>query len=389
MLIDTLQKLDEKALTQLCVDRCPESITLDFKRDIVGTSDKDKHEFLKDASAMANAQGGDLVYGIDETSGTASGVVPIVELPDAIERRLRQVLESGVEPRLIGVRFHVVPVTGGHVLVVRIPASFDGPHRYLFNQHSRFVMRVGTHTTELDYDQLRGAFDRTASLADRARRFHNDRIAAIIAGKTWRPMLAGPTCVAQLVPIASMGGRNSIDVKALQANLGSFMFADWGGASCTLNLDGLVVHPGARTDGQLAYTQVFRSGAFEAVRHGAGLAHGKKLIHSTSITTFYRDAYIKFLAAAKQFNLSGPAILTAAMLNVEGYEFAVGTVFNTLNQAYADRTHLVLPESWLDSVDNVSDIDSQVRPMLDVLWQAFGVERCMEYTSAGEWKPRP
>lgn len=118
MLLERLEELDEAKLQKLCDERCPESGTLDFKRDIPGTSDKDKHEFLKDVCALANAEGGDLVYGIDEDRGVAKDIVPITsEMADSAKRRLGQVLDAGLEPRLLGIGFHEIKVTNGYVLI--------------------------------------------------------------------------------------------------------------------------------------------------------------------------------------------------------------------------------------------------------------------------------
>lgn len=171
---------------------------------------------MKDVCAYANAEGGDLVYGIDEDGGVAKAIVPITsEMADSARRRLGQVLDAGLEPRLQGIGFQEVEVTNGYVFVVRVPASFDGPHRYLFNNHSKFVMRNGTHTSELTYDQLRSAFDRTAILADRARRFRDDRLQTIINRKTWKPMMDGPICAVHLIPITSMSGRKTVNIQSL------------------------------------------------------------------------------------------------------------------------------------------------------------------------------
>ena len=74
MLLSTLDQITEAALRKLCDDRCPESNSLDFKRELPGNSDKDKQELLKDVCALANADGGDLVYGIEEVAGAAGDV---------------------------------------------------------------------------------------------------------------------------------------------------------------------------------------------------------------------------------------------------------------------------------------------------------------------------
>jgi hypothetical protein len=302
---------------------------------------------------------------------------------------LGQVLDAGLEPRLQGIAFQEVKVESGYVLVLRIPASFDGPHRYLFNSHSKFVMRNGTHTSELTYDQLRAAFDRTATLADKTRRFRNDRLQAITDRKTWKPMADGPVCAVHLIPIASMSGRKSIDIKALYNDYVRFMFSDWGGASRTLNLDGLVVHPGGNADsGMLAYNQIFRSGAMEALRNGGALiAPEQKYIPSAIVSIFIRDAIGRFVESAKHFGFEGPAVVSASLLFVDDYEFALGQSHFRFSRAVADRNHLILPEVWVENIGNVTDIDAIVRPMLDVLWQAFNVERCYAYNEQGVWAP--
>lgn len=46
--------------------RVPESRTLEYKRDLPDPKDRDsKREFLGDVTSFANAQGGDIVYGIE------------------------------------------------------------------------------------------------------------------------------------------------------------------------------------------------------------------------------------------------------------------------------------------------------------------------------------
>ena len=365
---------------------------MDFKRALPATGDEDKGEFLKDVCAFANSNGGDLVYGIADKSGVAETIHPITsEPPDAANRRLGQVLDARVEPRIQGLQFHPVEVTGGYVLVLRIPTSFDGPHRYQHKDSHRFVMRNGTHTSDLTYDQLRSAFDRTATLAERARQFINERTESIFAGKTWKPMQAGPLCVAHLVPIAAMSGRTTIDIAALNSDYTSFIFSGWGSASSALNLDGLVVYSPTRDDTQTAYVQVFRSGAFEAVRIGgrqaAENAAHQRVIPSTTVTAFYREAATVFLATAKRLGYSGPAVFRCALLGIEGYELGVGGNFSLFRKAFSDRANLVLPDVWIEDAATVMNVDAIVRPMMDILWQAFNVERCLAYREDGAWNP--
>ncbi|MGH8576375.1 MAG: AlbA family DNA-binding domain-containing protein, partial [Gammaproteobacteria bacterium] len=215
MLLETLDRVSADLLRKLCDDRCPESDTLDFKRELPGGLDKDKHELLKDVCSLANTDGGDLVYGVEEKAGAASALVPLTgESADAARRRISQILDAGLEPRVQGLRLHHVEVTGGYVLILRVPASFDGPHCVRTNNNRRFVMRNGTSATDLTFDQLRAAFDRTATLAERARRFIARRLQLVIDHKTPKPLLVGPLWVVHLVPVAGLAGRQTVDLNA-------------------------------------------------------------------------------------------------------------------------------------------------------------------------------
>ena len=398
MLLANFGQLNEAVLRNLCDDRCPESDSLDFKRELPGVLDKDKQELLKDVCSLANADGGDLVYGIEESAGAATALTPIFdEPPDAAKRRILQVLDAGLEPRVQGLRIHHVEVSNGYVLIIRVPASFDGPHCVRVNNLRRFVMRNGTRTSDLSFDQLRAAFDRTATLAERARRFIDQRLQLIIARKTSKPIMAGPISAVHLIPIAGLAGRGTVDLRALHAKAYiQFLGHNWDTCSRMFNLDGLIVHPGgAPTDGYYGYTQVFRTGALEA----ASLAGAKRqdprggpersIVWSLDMTTFYRKSVETFIRAANEWGFAGPAVLGFALLHVDGYELGIDGVFRQFSQAIPDRNHLILPEVWLDNLDT-ADLDSVVRPMLDMLWQAFNVEQCLYYdANTGEYKPRP
>lgn len=281
MLLAKIEQIDEDFLRTLCDDHCPESDSLDFKRELPSGSkqdkdkqDKDKQELLKDVCAFANADGGDLVYGIEEKNGGAAALFPITsENFDAAKRRISQVLDAGLEPRVQGIRIRHVEVNNGYVLVIRVPSSFDGPHCVrVQNNQRRFVMRNGTSTTDLNYDQIRAAFDRTATFAERARRFIDQRLQLLIDRKTPMVIVPGPICVVHAIPIAGLAGRHTVDLRPLHANgFISFLGNDWGGGSRTYNLDGLVIHPsGSPMEENIGYAQIFRTGSVEFSCLGGG-----------------------------------------------------------------------------------------------------------------------
>lgn len=391
MLLQSLAQVDVSLLQKLCDDRCPESQSLEFKRDLPGNSDKDKHEICKDVAALANTEGGDLVYGVDEKAGAAGSVSAISGEPsDAAMRRIAQVLDAGIEPRIQGLKMHHVDVPGGYCLVIRVPSSFEGPHCIRTNNSRRFVMRNGTSITDMSFDQLRGAFDRTATLAERARRFIADRLQLIADRGTTAPLEVGPIWVAHLVPVAGLAGRQTVDLRNIYSKTyQEFLGHDWGGGSRTFNFDGLLIHPGGlNDDGYYAYNHIFRTGALEGARLGGGTHDEKPIVWSLDMSLYFYHSIKKFLDSVKTWGFAGPAVLSIAILNVKGYELGIGNAFRRFSRATADRPHLIPPDLWIEDIDS-ADIDAAVRPLLDTLWQAFGAERCLDFDDAsGAFTPR-
>lgn len=401
MLAPNLSAVTSEMLRSACAERWSESGTLEFKREPPGMADKDKHELLKDVSALANSEGGDLVFGIEEKDGVAHALAPVrSELADALERRLTQVLDAGLEPRVQGLRWHRVELEDdGFVLVLRVPASFQGPHSIKVNQSRRFVMRNGTTTSDLTFDQLRMAFDRTASLADQARAFIKERNAALSQGNGAKALIDGPIRALHFVPLVGLAGRDAPDLNrlyndgALQAQM---LETDWGGGSRVFNLDGLVSYPGGEAEeGYYGYAQAFRNGSFEAASLGGGTfqRHPEQpeqlLVWSLDMTKWFRERSAAILAIGKALGMSGPAIVSFSMLHVRNYEMSTDVMFRSRRPPTPDRDHLVAPEVWIENFETAA-ADEFVRPLLDTLWQGFGLPRCLDYdASTGEYKPRP
>ncbi len=395
MLHASLDKIDEVFLRQLCVDGVAESGTLDFKRELPAPGDAGRVEFLKDASALANCEGGDLIYGVDERDGCAATLMPVVGLPvDDAKRRFSQMLDT-LEPRIQGIRMHAVETDGGFVLIVRVPASFDGPHSIKINgTNRRFVMRNGTTTSDMSYEQLRFAFDRTASLVARADDAIEQRVGAIVNKRARRLLEDGAICSINFVLLGGLAGRMPIDIPLVNSGNGWLQLLDptWGGGSNSMNLDGLLVFPGGSAqEPKWGYTQLYRDGGLECVSlvgHSVpGQGADRKLVFSTDLAKFCRRSVDVFIKLAKTYDLTGPALLNVSLLHVDGYELGLAQAWHRFNRAFTDRPHLVLPNVLIPNIETAT-VDAVVKPQLDLLWQAFDVSGCTEYDKTGNWAPR-
>lgn len=394
MLTQNLADINADFLKEVCESHWPETHTLDFKRQPY-SSDK-KYELLKDVCAFANADGGDLVLGVSD-AGALTPISPDSERSDPLIRRLSQTIESGIEPRVPGIQFRSVEVDGGYVLIVRVPASFLGPHAVNNVDNSRrFVMRSGTSTSDMTFDQIRYAFDRTATLSEQARRLIQERNELLKKRHTPLLLAQGPITVAHFVPLNGLAGKQRPNLRDIYNNYTSLLSSTWGGGCSRLfNIDGVLVYPGGRTSEECeGYAQVFRNGMMEsASREGEEYerqdsSQKKGVVWSTSMTDFFRDRTKAFLSMAQSHGLSGPAIICFSILHVAGCELETGGRKTPGRVKIADRDYLVAPELWVDTLESIG-LDEVVRPLLDTLWQGFGYERCIDFDeTTGEYKPR-
>jgi hypothetical protein len=207
--------------------------------------------------------------------------------------------------------------------------------------------------------------------------------------------MVGPHWVVHFVPVAGLAGRKTVDLRSIYTKTFiEFLGPDWPNGSRTFNFDGLLVHPGDRqADGYYAYNHIFRNGALEGAQLGGATREvspgvEKSIVWSLDMSKFFYYSIKTFLASAKTWGFSGPAVLSVAILNVKGYVLGVGDAFHRFSRATADRPHLIPPDVWVEDIDSV-DVDAAIRPLLDTLWQAFGAERCLDFDEVtGAFAPR-
>jgi hypothetical protein len=297
---------------------------------------------------------------------------------------------DSIEPRISGIKMEPVHLaTGGFVWVIRVPSSFDAPHTQRRDGLYRFALRNGTLTSDMSYDQIRTAFDRSAAIAARAQTFREARNVAIASPANSRNAIdLGPLLVVHVIPLSAMTGRKTIDVGALHdGEYSKFAQRAWGAVTTrTLNIDGLKIHPGvAAGQTPLAYSLIFRTGCFEAVRNVGHARIGPEIIPSTVLAGTVCDMVSKFVKGAVDLGFSGPAIIAVSLLRVDGTKLGLGERYTQQIAPMADRPNLIVPETWIESLEAFGNVHAVARPILDTLWQSFDEPRCREYDSQGNW----
>jgi predicted HTH transcriptional regulator len=176
MIQKPLEQISKEDIESLVSAKVSERRTLDYKQQLPGGSSEDKREFLYDVSSLANALGGDLVFGIEDerdAGGKATGLpsaangVPCSNVSDEIAR-LENLTRDGIEPRIQAIQCKIVEgFPSGPVIVMRVPKSLLGPHMVVFGGMARFYSRNSTGKYPMDIGEIRSAFVESTAVGER------------------------------------------------------------------------------------------------------------------------------------------------------------------------------------------------------------------------------
>ncbi|WP_334033692.1 ATP-binding protein [Burkholderia gladioli] len=375
----------EELLSELVSTSASESESLEFKQELPRTkTPEDKAEFVKDVVGMANAAGGIILYGVAEVKSSASKILPITTEPfDHAARRLQETLTSNVEPKELMVRFREIKVDCGYVLELNIPRSFAGPHRVLMQGQVRslFHVRNNTQVREFTHRELKDAFLGREHATVEFRNWRRQRVSMILSGQASRPLHADfPIAVLHAAPIEAFERSVSLDPKAFYQEYENIIPRPAGSMSANFNLDGIVTFSvGLTTERTGEYVQVFRSGQVELVFKGGYDGPRGDNISAPYIAQNLRLALKKYAALFQNHGFNGPIVFAFSLLRVSGFAL----IRSNYGDKQADRPDLLLPEVIVSNASDVlNDVDATARPLLDMLWQCFDVEKC-SYFDAG------
>jgi predicted HTH transcriptional regulator len=126
-------KLETKAdLDALQSGSIKESISLEYKASpaVDKKDDNRKVEMARDVSAFANADGGQIVYGMTEEDHEPAGLDQGVDRRAYPEIWFAQVLQQHITPPISGLSIRHVPLADPMVaVVIDVPATRGDPHQ--------------------------------------------------------------------------------------------------------------------------------------------------------------------------------------------------------------------------------------------------------------------
>ena len=375
----------EDDLQELVTAQVPEGLRLDYKLKEYGNRDKDKLELNKDVSAFANSSGGHLVIGIEEAEGVASSVLGVDIDADAEILRIESILRHSIDPPISGIRVRAIPLKSGNkAIVLRIPRSWNLPHRVTFKGKNRFYLRHSAGVHEPSMVELRAMFNHSSVALEKAQQFRDDRINTVVNGEGQRPLVGGGRLFLHIIPVAAFSGMVNINVaEAYDLQMAFRPLSRPQGMSPGYNFHGFINERGGSKNH--GYTQVFRNGCVEATKANIIHSHGQTNKVGKHIEDYIFYALPPYVEALKALGVPAPLIVMVTLQGVEGALYIVDMGISTDEIRPLPLNKMNLPECVIEDYGTMEDYHRSLRPAFDALWNAVGYHKAHTFNSNGVW----
>jgi hypothetical protein len=393
--IDDVQALVDNQL--------PEGQRVEYKRELHLDTKTQKSEAAKDVSGFANAQGGILIYGVDEDESDEplpTEVQPLAE--PGLRTRLENVLDSVLEP-VPDYRIGVVPAGDGYVMVVSVKAHGGRPVMDQGYGEYRYFRRSGTRTRPMSADEIAASHVAAVSRRRRldARLIDLPIVASAVSGAVTTDELdrlrmhaPEPTPFHSVI-VASLDGPDELigpewmtkhafeeDTQGHRGGGGRTIRSGYG---FRITAHGLVEHvalEGEAPEQDLVQLRVaiYRAGVVEWVRRYSRDFQ----IPSRSLA---EDVFNALRYAGQVFTevgYGGDVVVWVRIDNATDATLAIARDYDF--DAKPARVSAVSAEAEVSVHDLREDTTGVTRRAMDRIWQGFNHPRCLLFDESGEWR---
>jgi hypothetical protein len=394
-----LASITEKHIQNLIDGNVAESRNVEYKRELYGQSDADHAEWLADLSSFANTAGGDIIFGIEAKAGVPIKICSLSVSLDPVILKLEQIAQANLQPRVVGLEFKAVEIaSGGQILIVRIPRSYNPPHRIVRQGkgQNRFWARSSAGKYEPNVDELRLLFTFAPQISERMRNWRFNRISAIVADDIPVQLIDRTCLILHLIPFSSFDPAavislgNTAEQAMHWAPIGTNSPQNW-----RTNFDGLLLTSNAELNAtsQRAYTQVYRSGRVEAV--ASSIASGDRpqgvppRLQTMKLEGLVLNTLTRYLKAFQAQAIEPPYAMMISLTGVKGAMINVGATqqwHGEDDMAVLDRDQYHFSEVILESVpQDVQECAGLIRPFIEQLANLAGHPTSTSFDQNGNY----
>jgi hypothetical protein len=389
------EEIQEKNLQDLILTEQRESLGMDFKQQLP-EGEQARQEVSKDVVAMANASGGNIVYGLAEKEGgVASKLMSLgpIEGAEKLSAKIQSWLNADIAPSLVGIRIKVVPIEhGGFALVLRIPRSLQSPHAVVgFPDKTvmRYWRRSESQSVPMPEHEIRRTYVSGIDVHKQVDAFRRERI-AFNDGTPSGAYLAGAVRVhGFFVPLNSFLSGSVYSYADLKVACEKLEFAEGSYSATTPCLEGAMRHSGGQGEVWQSW-HIHRNGVIEWNDAGTNYDHWPEAGNKRRKLLFPRYEHVlgdrldDVRGAFAKLGLAGPVIFGLSLTDAAGAvvftkrTFRFSNLMCPVSQVHA---HALM----LNSVDEL--VVQNIKPSLDHIMNAFGLPSSLGYGKDGEKLP--
>lgn len=380
-------------IRELIACRVPEGPSIDYKQTTYGHSDGDKKELAKDISAFANANGGHIIIGIRESSdeaGIPSEITPLNINQEEEINRIYQIARNCIEPTLSGLR--VIPIetdNSGCVLIIRIPKSWNTPHRVNLQNENRFWVRHGSMKDQASMEEIREMFMLSTNALENARKFRDERINSIRQDTISEELYCNGRCIIHIGPLSAFTSNQQINLENAQQNNPAFKPIGGTRYFSEYNFDGFInIRRRTNTEERSSgYTQIFRNGIIEATK--ANILSSHNVIDGENLEGQIFEKLTYYIDGLYQLGVDTPLVFTITFQGVNGTQYYVRLSSQTSLKEFKADTYK-FPECFIEEYsDDTSYYHRAVKPAFDAIWNTIGLPEDKFFDENGLWRPGP
>ncbi len=182
--------------------------------------------------------------------------------------------------------------------------------------------------------------------------------------------------VVHLLPLSAFTQPQLIDVKRLWGNHADVVGVLRGGGTPVLNVDGLLLASHVRPASR--YAQVFRDGCIEVVAGWSDEANRRADLPCPPFESAITEHVYRGKQLFANAGVSPPIVAMITLLKMKGWRIATRS---SGSAAAFDRDPVFVPELVLDDFNGI--VQNEVRPLIDIIWNAAGSVGSPNYNDQG------
>jgi len=377
-----IDALNGDDLIRLIDNRVQENRRIEYKRELQLQGEKEWKEFICDIAAMHNAEGGCILYGIEEEKSKNNTGVPRtisgiqIDNLDKLVQQIESRLKSNTNPPIHSIKPKVVEIDDKKVLIIGVSGVLGLPTMVTLD--NRFYGRRNSGRYLLDVYELNQMFLNHSIIREQVETFRRNRIGEIRRREIFPMLTIDASYVIHIVPYSFLREQSldfanlSLVTKLLRSMA---PISSDSGYSHHFNIDGIATSltKVGKEKHTISYNQFFRNGIYEiyttTVFDDPNPQKGNiRNIHGDFLVVSTVDAVRQGFVTLQTSQVEPPLLVCQSLHNVKGSNIQSPDQFSA--KMGFPRPDIFLPPVLFTSYE--MPILQALKANFDTLWQANG-----------------